>query len=228
MPLAIKSATPPPMMPKKIWLNATEEKRAPSRARSPSDAEEKIKKPPTTSNSTMPSSVRSMLLRMMRLYQILLFCFALCCNRYRHTDNRADDADDPVPHRDFVPRPPERLKVMMERRDAEDFPFPKLFRDDLYDIRKDGGDQRKTDNRQYRDAVPGAEVVGHKHDDGERERERHGAGLRHPKARRRNVKPQKCEYRARDGRTERREVELLLGKRNDGVGGKNGSEHAAA
>ncbi|MFC1733931.1 hypothetical protein ACFL6I_26820, partial [candidate division KSB1 bacterium] len=56
----IKRKMVPSIIPKKIWLNATEEKRAPSLAKSPSEAEVKIKKPKTTSVPVIIRSERSM------------------------------------------------------------------------------------------------------------------------------------------------------------------------
>lgn len=59
MLLVINIATIPPTKPKKNWLTATEEKVAPSRAKRPSDAEAKIKKPLNTSMITSVSKMGS-------------------------------------------------------------------------------------------------------------------------------------------------------------------------
>jgi hypothetical protein len=59
MVLVMKSEMPPPRTPKRSWFIAVEEKRAPSRARRPSEADEKIKKPTTTRTIERIISTRS-------------------------------------------------------------------------------------------------------------------------------------------------------------------------
>ncbi len=53
-------AKSPPIIPKVIWLKATEEKRAPSLASNPRDAEEKIRNPKIINNIMIVSKVLSM------------------------------------------------------------------------------------------------------------------------------------------------------------------------
>jgi hypothetical protein len=48
----------PKIIPKKIWLNATEEKRAPSLAKRPKEADVKIKNPNTTNIAVIIRSER--------------------------------------------------------------------------------------------------------------------------------------------------------------------------
>ena len=57
MLLTIKSANPPPRIPKTNCPKATDPKLAPCRARRPSEAEEKIKKPAATK---IPIIIKSM------------------------------------------------------------------------------------------------------------------------------------------------------------------------
>jgi hypothetical protein len=61
----------PPTIPNAIWLNATELNDAPSRARSPSEAEVKIKKPAATKTTIILSKMVSTGFRLFRLMRWL-------------------------------------------------------------------------------------------------------------------------------------------------------------
>src|SRR3989344_3038841 len=138
-----------------------------------------------------------------------------------------NDRQHPVPHHDFRAGPPQRFEMMMQGSDAEQFSTEEFLGNDLRDIRGDGRDQKRADDRQYADANASSEVVRHERDRRDGERERHCAGVRHVKPGRRYVEPEESKNAADDGGGKCCEVYLLLCERDDRIRGENAAEYAA-
>src|SRR3989344_2828131 len=107
------------------------------------------------------------------------------------------------------------------------FPPAESLGHHLGDIGEHGRDENDADNGEDRDADAFAERVGHECYGRDSERERHGAGLRHIKAGRRDIEPEKCQESAEDGGGKGREVHLVLRERDDGVRSEYRAEYAA-
>src|SRR3989344_251813 len=116
-----RAMTPIPM-PNMRWLNTTEVMFPNPRASSPNAAEEKTRAPQTTSTKTRSARGLSTCDARFFMVQIGSRAYSLYGNyRNDHSCESKDDRKHPITHDDFISRPADRLEMMMQGRDAQEF-----------------------------------------------------------------------------------------------------------